>query len=102
MHAASVPVLLFTVLQRLLAVAVAALLCALTQPLGAQQGYEPCPASRDGIGKCYMGREIALVLGHLGADWLERAEREEEERPSIMIRNLGSRRCRCRRGRRHR
>src|SRR6185369_16755829 len=26
----------------------------------------------DGIGKFYMGREIALVMGHQGADWLER------------------------------
>ena len=27
--------------------------------------------SRDGIGKFYMGREIAHVMGHLGAGWLE-------------------------------
>jgi ubiquinone/menaquinone biosynthesis C-methylase UbiE len=36
-----------------------------------------------------MGREIAQVMGHLGAAWLERPEREEEERPSVLIRNLG-------------
>ena len=35
--------------------------------------------SRDGIGKYYMGREIAHVMGHLGASWLERAERDGEE-----------------------
>jgi FkbM family methyltransferase len=35
-----------------------------------------------------MGREIAQVMGHLGASWLERAEREQEERPSVLIRNL--------------
>ena len=53
-------------------------------------GYEACPArSADGIGKCYMGREIAQVMGHLGAGWLDRPEREAEERPSILIRNLG-------------
>ena len=28
------------------------------------------PASADGIGKVYMGREISQVLGHLGAGWL--------------------------------
>ncbi len=37
---------------------------------------------KDGIGKFYMGREIAHVMGHQGADWLERAEREEEEQPA--------------------
>ena len=26
----------------------------------------------DGIGKFYMGREIAQVMGHLAAGWLER------------------------------
>ncbi|NNK37094.1 MAG: SAM-dependent methyltransferase, partial [Xanthomonadales bacterium] len=26
-------------------------------------------ASRDGIGKFYMGREISHVMGHLGAAW---------------------------------
>jgi len=36
-----------------------------------------------------MGREIAQVMGHLGASWLERAEREQEEQPSTLIRNLG-------------
>ena len=25
----------------------------------------------DGIGKFYLGREIAHVMGHQGADWLE-------------------------------
>ena len=27
-------------------------------------------ATRDGIGKFYMGREISKVMGHLGASWL--------------------------------
>lgn len=33
----------------------------------------------NGIGKFYFGREIAHVMGHQGIQWLERAEREEEE-----------------------
>jgi SAM-dependent methyltransferase len=39
----------------------------------------------DGIGKFYMGREIAHIMGHQAADWLERPEREEEERPSLAL-----------------
>lgn len=40
---------------------------------------------RDGIGKFYCGREIAHVMGHQGADWLERPEREEEEKPELLM-----------------
>jgi hypothetical protein len=32
----------------------------------------------DGIGKFYMGREIAHVMGYQGAEWLERPERIED------------------------
>jgi SAM-dependent methyltransferase len=39
----------------------------------------------NGIGKFYMGREIAHVMGHPAADWLERPEREQEERTSLLI-----------------
>jgi precorrin-6B methylase 2 len=39
----------------------------------------------DGSGKFYRGREIALVMGHQGADWLERPEREAEERPDLLL-----------------
>ena len=46
--------------------------------------YEFRPPSRDGIGKFYMGREIAQVMGHQGAPWLERPEREAEERPQKL------------------
>ena len=44
--------------------------------------------SRDGIGKLYFGREIAQVMGHQGAGWLERPEREEEERTDLLIEAL--------------
>jgi ubiquinone/menaquinone biosynthesis C-methylase UbiE len=42
----------------------------------------------DGIGKFYMGREIAQVMGHEAADWLDRPEREAEEAPSMLIKAL--------------
>jgi precorrin-6B methylase 2 len=42
----------------------------------------------DGIGKFYMGREIAQVMGHLGAGWLERPEREREEQPRKLMEAL--------------
>jgi len=35
-----------------------------------------------------MGREIAHVMGHQAADWLERSERETEERTSLLIDSL--------------
>ncbi|WP_414548161.1 class I SAM-dependent methyltransferase [Anabaena sp. CCY 0017] len=41
--------------------------------------------SSDGIGKYYMGREIAKVMGHTGAGWLERPRREVEEQPSKIV-----------------
>jgi precorrin-6B methylase 2 len=41
--------------------------------------------SPDGIGKFYMGREIARVMGHTGAGWLERPSREAEEKPSKIF-----------------
>jgi ubiquinone/menaquinone biosynthesis C-methylase UbiE len=56
--------------------------------LGQDAPYQACPRG-DGIGKCYMGREIAQVMGHLGAAWLDRPEREAEEAPSLLVRNLG-------------
>lgn len=39
----------------------------------------------NGIGKFYMGREIAHVMGHQAANWLERPEREKEERPDLLL-----------------
>jgi precorrin-6B methylase 2 len=42
----------------------------------------------NGIGKFYMGREIAHVMGFRGAGWLERTEREEEERLTLLVRSL--------------
>jgi precorrin-6B methylase 2 len=42
----------------------------------------------NGTGKFYMDREIALVMGHLAAGWLERPEREREEQPTKLIEAL--------------
>jgi len=42
----------------------------------------------EGIGKFYMGRQISHVMGHAGATWLERPEREKEENTDEMIKCL--------------
>jgi ubiquinone/menaquinone biosynthesis C-methylase UbiE len=39
----------------------------------------------NGIGKFYMGREIAQVMGHEAAAWLDRPEREKEENPNKLM-----------------
>lgn len=69
-----------------------ALLAAPVQALGdspeTQSYYQTGSASRDGIGKFYMGREISHVMGHLGAGWLERPTREREERTDLLLKKL--------------
>ena len=42
----------------------------------------------NGIGKWYMGREIAYVMGFQGIGWLERSKREKEENVSSLIKNM--------------
>ena len=42
----------------------------------------------NGIGKWYMGREIPHVMGFQGIGWLERSNREEEERTSLLLDNM--------------
>ncbi|KAI9133540.1 class I SAM-dependent methyltransferase [Acaryochloris sp. CCMEE 5410] len=44
--------------------------------------------SLDGIGKVYMGREIAQVMGHQGAGWLERSGRASSEQPRRLVEAL--------------
>ena len=39
----------------------------------------------NGTGKFYKGREIAQVMSHLGAGWLERPEREKEEDTAKLL-----------------
>lgn len=50
--------------------------------------YKKSKPSADGIGKIYMGREIAGVMGWQGASWLEREERGREERPDLLMPEL--------------
>lgn len=57
----------------------------LAQPAAFAERYSPVPASVDGIGKRYMGREISSVMGWQGAAWLEREEREREERTDLLL-----------------
>jgi ubiquinone/menaquinone biosynthesis C-methylase UbiE len=74
---ASAPLLLWPVLQP------AAIAQVATNRYEFHQQHE-----RDGIGKFYLGREIAQVMGHEGADWLERSEREAEERTELLVEQL--------------
>ena len=58
---------------------------ALAQYAPVSERYSIAPDSADGIGKRYMGREIAAVMGWQGAAWLEREEREREERTDLLL-----------------
>jgi precorrin-6B methylase 2 len=51
---------------------------------GAYTTKEPHP---DGMGKVYMGREIASIMGAGGGGWLERNSRQEEE--DVALENMG-------------
>jgi ubiquinone/menaquinone biosynthesis C-methylase UbiE len=65
------------------------LACVLAYQDGAHPPYvKKAEHDPDGIGVFYMGREIAQVMGHEAADWLDRPEREEEEAPSILVKSL--------------
>ena len=55
----------------------------------------------NGIDRYYMGRQIARVMGHQGADWLERRTRQEEEdlgklidlldlKPGMVVADIGA------------
>jgi ubiquinone/menaquinone biosynthesis C-methylase UbiE len=51
----------------------------------AEDGYTYIAQSFDGIGKAYMGREIASFMSHHGAPWLERPQRERQERTDKLM-----------------
>ncbi|QMU27191.1 class I SAM-dependent methyltransferase [Adhaeribacter radiodurans] len=46
------------------------------------------PIDPNGIGKYYRGRQIAYTMGHSEASWLERSEREKEERTDLLLQAL--------------
>ena len=52
-------------------------------------GYEMAPArDPNGIGTYYLGRQIAHVMGHEGASWLERSGRKQEEGTDLLLKEL--------------
>ena len=51
----------------------------------ADDHYTYAKASRGGTGKYYFGREIAQVMGHQAAGWLERKSRIDEEAPDQAV-----------------
>lgn len=52
------------------------------------EGYHTGRKTRDGLGKYYFGREIAHFMSHQAAPWLDRPERDKEERPDLVIASL--------------
>ena len=61
-----------------------------TETVPASQAYNFQKGDPNGIGKWYMGREIAYVMGFQGIGWLERTEREreKEEQTKLLIQNM--------------
>lgn len=71
------------------------LVAACLAPLGsgvaearAENLYTPASPHRDGIGKAYMGRPIAAIMGWQAAGWLERPERAREEDSRRLVEGL--------------
>ena len=58
------------------------------KPVAPPDMYGSCEPGEGGSGKTYMGREIAEVMGHFGVGWLERPEREREERTDLLVNAL--------------
>lgn len=50
--------------------------------------YTTGKKTRDGLGKYYFGREIAYYMTHQAAPWLDRPERDDEERPDLVMQAL--------------
>lgn len=74
---------------RALSVSVALLLIACVGYAKEAPRYEKRAVhDHDGIGVFYMGRELAHIMGHQAADWLERPERDEEEKTELLVEAL--------------
>ena len=82
--------MIFPIRTRIVTGTATALIAVFSSFLGAQETdyYEYKTVSRDGIGKYYMGREISHVMGHQGASWLERPQRDREQKTSRLVSNL--------------
>lgn len=59
-----------------------------SQAAAGAERYLSGPKTPNGIGRYYMGREMAHYMSHLGAPWLERGTREQEERPDLLMKAL--------------
>ncbi|NML66251.1 methyltransferase domain-containing protein [Hymenobacter sp. RP-2-7] len=60
-----------------------------TPPPPDSAGYERrAPRDPNGIGLYYQGRQIAHVMGHEGADWLERDDRPQDEGTDLLLKEL--------------
>jgi ubiquinone/menaquinone biosynthesis C-methylase UbiE len=60
-------------------------LCAQDDPAPAPAQAKPKARRPRVYSRSYMGRPIADVMTYHGADWLVRAEREQEEQPEAML-----------------
>lgn len=58
------------------------------QDITASASYSYRTGDPNGIGKWYMGREIAHVMGYQGMYWLNRPEREAEENTFKLLSNM--------------
>lgn len=74
---------------RIPALFLASLAAAPAPGAGEPPAYTEKEASRDGTGKVYLGREIAQTVSSHAISWLERRDREAEERPALVMENLG-------------
>lgn len=64
------------------------MLVSAAEPAPAASPYKQGRKTRDGLGVYYFGREIAHYMTHLGAPWLDRPERDTEERPDLVMKAL--------------
>ncbi|MCM4166017.1 MULTISPECIES: class I SAM-dependent methyltransferase [unclassified Arenibacter] len=60
----------------------------MTQSSASNPNYTYKKGNPNGIGKWYLGREIAHVMGYQGMQWLDRPEREEEENTTTLLLNM--------------
>ncbi|HIK43472.1 MAG TPA: methyltransferase domain-containing protein [Leptolyngbyaceae cyanobacterium M65_K2018_010] len=79
-------------LRGLVLIGLVSLLTACNLPvLAISPAYQFTPPSQDGIGKVYLGREIARTMGYEGAAWLDRPSRSLQERPQVLLEKLALR-----------